>query len=148
MFNASKSYGSAFDNDIWKPEGMPDAVGSDQGLDSFVSDPLKAHEAETRFAGDALMAYTDTVNARETMDAEIDAAKSRADYQAKMRKQQSGGGFGQALGLVGKALPMLGGLFCDMRLKKDVTPLHCTGEVNDQLAAMALSVHHLRDVCS
>lgn len=148
MFNASKSYGSAFDNDIWKPEGMPDAVGSDQGLEGFVSDPLRAHEAETRFAGDALMAYADTVNAKETMEAEIDAAKTRQKVMNKNQKKSSGGGIMGAVGAGLKALPAIFGLFCDIRLKEDVAQLHSTGEVDDQLASMALAVHHLRNVCS
>lgn len=94
MFNASKGYGSAFDGDIWKPEGMPDAVGSDQGLDGFVTNPLKAREMENRFAGDALMAYAGVKDDKYMADKQVEAAEIRKELAEKAQSKQSGGGLG------------------------------------------------------
>ena len=151
LFASSKSYGSAFDNDIWKPEGMPDAVGSDQGLDSLVGDMYKQHDEQVRFAGDALATYGGLRDAKKMYDAEGEAAKIRYDKQKESKGGGGMGGIGQIAGIAGQALKFLPaalGLFCDIRLKEDVTQLHSTGEVDDQLASMALAVHHLRNVCS
>lgn len=146
MFNASKGYGAAFDNDIWQPEGMSDAITSDQGLGGFVEDQYKAHKEEMRFAGDALNAYTDTVNVKENTEAQVDAAKTRYELMKKNQQGSGGGGFGQIAGVAAKAIPMVAGLFCDMRLKEDVSLMSTTGDVKDKLAAMALAVKHLKDV--
>ena len=100
MFNASKGYGSSFDGDIWKPEGMPDAVGSDQGLDGFVTNPLKARESEMRMAGDQLMNYAGAQDSKYMADAQIEAAKIRNELAEKAQEQQGGGlgGFGKIAG--------------------------------------------------
>ena len=87
MFNASKGYGSAFDGDIWKPEGMPDAVGSDQGLDGFVTNPLKAREMETRMAGDALMNFAGVKDAKYMADAQVEAAEIRKEQMEKAQQK-------------------------------------------------------------
>ena len=96
MFNASKGYGAAFDGDIWKPEGMPDAVGSDQGLDGFVTNPLKAREMETRFAGDALMNYAGVKDVKYMADKQVEASAIRKELMEKSQKSSGsgGGGFG------------------------------------------------------
>jgi len=146
MFNSSKAYGASFDSGEWQPYGMSDAVDSDTGFNSFVNDPLKAQEEEMRFAGNALGTYAQTQQAKLDMETQLKIA----DMYKDANKPKDGGGFGvgDALGIATKVAPLALGLFCDMRLKKDVTPLRSTGEVHDKLAAMALSVHHLRDVCS
>ena len=105
MFNASKGYGAAFDNDIWQPEGMSDAITSDQGLGGFVEDQYKAHKEEMRFAGDALHAYTDTVNAKETADAQVEAAKTRYELMKKNQQGSGGGSFGQIAGVGSQSDP-------------------------------------------
>ena len=146
-FAAADAYSNGFDGDNWRPYGMPDAVRSDDGFGRMVQDPLEAHGREVSMAGDALASYAEVLNARE--DAES------AEKMAKMLKPKSssggGGGFMGALstglGVATKVAPLLAGL-CDMRLKEDISPMFTTGQVNDELAAMALSVHHLRDVCS
>ena len=48
--------------------------------------------------------------------------------------------------LVSKAIPFIGGLFCDIRLKEDIAPL-CVSEVNDVLSECAFFVKDLNE-CS
>ena len=48
--------------------------------------------------------------------------------------------------LVSKAIPFIGGLFCDIRLKEDIAPL-CKSEVNDVLSECAFFVKDLNE-CS
>ena len=55
------------------------------------------------------------------------------------------GGF-QAGGIPGAILGGIGGLFCDERVKVDISPL-ITTEVNDELAQAAFFVKELRE-CS
>ena len=144
-FNASTAYGQAFDSQEWKPYGMPDAVSADEGFQSFVNDPLKAQEMEMQFAGDALGSWAAT---RQGILNSNQQVKNQKILSAASPPSQGGGsGIGQALGIAGKVLPMIAGL-CDMRVKEDVSPMFTIGQVNDKLASMALSVHHLRDVCS
>ena len=100
MFNASKGYGSSFDNDIWRPEGMPDAVTSDQGMSSFVEDQLKAKDMEFRMAGDALMNYGNALSAKKDYEAQVEAAEKRE--KAAEKAQGSGGGGGGSGGTFGK----------------------------------------------
>ena len=100
MFNASKGYGSSFDNDIWKPEGMSDALTSDQGMQGFVSDQLKAHDMQTRMAGDALTTFAETTAAKNAMEADLKAAEIYKEKQEAAQKSQSGGigGIGKIAG--------------------------------------------------
>ena len=100
MFNASKGYGSSFDNDIWRPEGMPDAVTSDQGMSSFVEDQLKAKDMEYRMAGTALMRYGDVLSSKKDAETQIEAAEIRKEQAEKA--QGSGGGGGGSGGTFGK----------------------------------------------
>lgn len=143
-FSASRAYSSGFDGDVWKPYGMPDAVRSDDGFGSMVQDPLEAHGREMQMAGDALGNYVEVANAKATAE-----SAERIGKMLKPSSSSGGGGstFGNILGGV-KAAVSVASLFCDMRLKRDVSPMFTTGQVNDKLSAMALSVHHLRDVCS
>lgn len=97
MFNASKGYGSSFDNDIWKPEGMTDAMTSNQGMEGFVNDHMKAHDMQTRMAGDALTSFAETTAAKNAMEADLEAAEIYKEKQEQAQKQQSGG-----LGGIGK----------------------------------------------
>jgi len=101
MFNASKGYGASFDSDIWKPEGMTDALTSDQGMQGFVNDPLKAHDMQTRMAGDALTTFAETKAAKNAMDADIEAMEIYKEKQEQAQKQQGGGiggGIGKSIG--------------------------------------------------
>ena len=143
--SASKAYGASFDSDGWNPTGMPDAVQADEGFGAFVANPLKAHEDEMRMAGDGLMNFVEANEAFKNSRNAVETAEIRASAKPP---GQGGGGASQALGIAGKVLPMVMGAFCDMRLKEDVTPLRSAGDVNDHLTSMALSVHHLRNVCS
>ena len=145
-FNASTAYGQAFDNQEWQPYGMPDAVSADEGFGAFVNDPLKAQETEMQFAGEALGNWAQTREAMLNSDQQVKNQKILS--KASPPSQGGGGGFGmQAAGIGMKLLPAILGM-CDMRIKEDVSPMFTVGQVDDKLAAMALSVHHLRDVCS
>ena len=144
-FNAASAYGQAFDSEAWKPYGIPGAVTADEGFQSFVNDPLEAQEMEMQFAGDALGSWAATRQGILNSNQQVKNQKILS--KAKPPSQGSGGGLGTALNIGTKALGLIAG-FCDMRLKEDVSPMFTVGQVNDKLASMALSVHHLRDVCS
>ena len=142
MFNSSEAYGRSFDADAWKPYGMSDAVKGQEGF-GMVKDNLEGHQREMQFAGDALTQYGQVAMAKQNYETD-------KQISGMLQDQQSGGGgfgLGDALGIFKTGIGIAGAL-CDMRLKEDVSPMFTTGQVNDKLAAMALSVHHLRDVCS
>ena len=83
-FKASDAYGQSFNSEGFRFGGMPDELRSSSGFDAFVKNPLELREGEFRLAGDSLINYVNTLNAKETAEAQMELAQRRG----------SGGGSG------------------------------------------------------
>ena len=81
-FNASDAYGQSFNSDGFRFGGMPDELRSATGFNAFVKNPLELQKDEFRLAGDSLVNYVNTLNAKDTAEAQMELAQ----------RQGSGGG--------------------------------------------------------
>ena len=127
MAYRNKDFGEAF-----KPMLPGQDVFDSKGTETFGQIPGVKHEADTRFAGDALQNIGMLKGTRMLADAEVEAAEKIASAQKSAAKAQ---GNASMFGSIAKAgVGLLGMFMCDMRLKHNVAPLECETIERDALA--------------
>ena len=94
--------------------------------------------------GDNLSIYNPDNTARQMALLEKQRLEAQQAAEAKQKRRMAGAAIGGAL--FGPVGGIIGGLFCDIRLKEDIAPL-CKSEVNDVLSECAFFVKDLNE-CS
>ena len=127
---------------------------SDEFLDKMASRGFASGSGSGSFQniGGGVTMFTPSNAARNQAIAMQNQLNAQRSAQAKQNKTRFAGGVGTAIGTAiggpvgGFFGKTLGRLFCDIRLKEDITPL-CKSEVNDVLSECAFFVKDLNE-CS
>lgn len=102
-FKASDAYGESFNSEGFRFAGMPDELRSSVGFNAFVKNPLELREGEFGLAGDSLINYVNTLNAKDTAEAQMELAQ---------RKGSGGGSSGSSTGrTIGQLAGTAAGMF-------------------------------------
>lgn len=98
--NSANAYARGFDSDVWRPiGGLAGGLLDTTGTKSLFGDHAAAQGMEMTFAGDRLVDYFNTANAKANLEAYEEMA-------SKGGGASSGGGgiFGQLAGVAGSAI--------------------------------------------